>query len=115
MTTDRERLNLAIANLVNNGGYARANVSCCQTCSWYEVDQVVGVKDIPVFFWHDQSESAFGYDLEDENTRGDTLVAPLYLYWRGNKRAISAALTDAGLRIVVPKNESRAFEVLPKV
>lgn len=115
---------------------------CCPACGWSEVARQTGTDDaLPVGLktvWWDRLSDSYAFcnnaDAEPHTaqfvhtghtqesqvdsvvarlTEFNTLVAPLYIHWRGDQNEIAAALRSQGLRVQVPPALETCVSVLP--
>jgi hypothetical protein len=104
--TDREKIALAFRMLRKNGITARMNFLCCGGCGHSEMHDRLG-DGRPYVFYHAQEHSRF--------KRGEMLPNDgIWLQWSGSievARAICVALSTAGLRAAMPRDEGQAIKV----
>lgn len=124
-TTDREQLDSALAALTSKGYYARARYWCCNSCALADIPDEYSERYV---FWHAQADAdafgeadngysylsrksatalaqAAGYPVEefeedeDEWTRHNAILFPLFLNWDGDAKEIISTLGEFGFSV----------------
>lgn len=91
-TTDRDRVSAAFKAIRKQGYVARMNFSCCSSCGYYELSQIVKKRGGAGFvFWSRQ--------VEQRAWRDGKLVDTLNLSWAGDASKLVTALREAGLDV----------------
>ena len=105
--TVKERIRDAFKQIRKQGGIARMNYTCCQSCAWAEIesDYPDANDDSTIVFYHRQDAEAltkYGNLERDWTWKGDERVyytRKLYLAHQGNSDFIARVLRDNGLTL----------------